>query len=103
MAMNTRLNETQLLALIENSSDAVSLLDEKLFPIYRNPAAYRITGYTLEERLKDNGVDQGALTLSGATTTSLIFSRSFASSTEAVRIQMTLTNGIGADYKSENF
>ncbi len=58
MAMSTSLNETQLLALIENSPDAVSLLDEKLFPIYRNPAAYRMTGYTLEERRKDNGMDQ---------------------------------------------
>ena len=53
-----RLNDRQMLALLDTSSDAISLLDEKLFPVYRNPAAYRITGYTMQDRLEVNGVEQ---------------------------------------------
>jgi len=53
--------------------------------------------------IKVNSVDQGPLTLSNASTTSLIFYRSTATSTEAVRVQMTIASGTSTDYKSENF
>jgi|GEM_PF-663730 len=43
-------NELRLQALIENSSDAITLVDEKLAVLYQSPTAEKLTGYTLEER-----------------------------------------------------
>jgi PAS domain S-box-containing protein len=45
-------SEKRFRALIENSYDVISLMDESLKVIYRSPSATRITGWTNEE-LKD--------------------------------------------------
>ncbi|MES2733716.1 MAG: PAS domain S-box protein [Bacteroidota bacterium] len=43
--------EKKFRAMIENSTDAFVLLDEKLSIIYRSPSAERITGWTNEEQM----------------------------------------------------
>ncbi len=60
-----------------------------------------LTGQSLH--LKDNGVDQGALTLSSARVTSLTFQRIATSVSEAVKISMTIESGSGPSYKSATF
>lgn len=50
MVIATHLNEKLLFALLENSYEAICLLNEELVPFYRSPAAYQITGYTMAER-----------------------------------------------------
>jgi len=54
-------------------------------------------------RLKINGVDQGALTQSKATVTRFVVSRMATTSSEAVRIQLTLESGTSTAYRSANF
>jgi PAS domain S-box-containing protein len=44
-----RLKERRFRALVENDFDAMEILNESARPIYRSPAATRITGYTDEE------------------------------------------------------
>ncbi len=44
-------------ALIENSTDMVTLLDEKGFVLYDSPSIKRILGYTLEEKVGKNSFD----------------------------------------------
>ncbi|MBX4200411.1 hypothetical protein KW790_03065 [Candidatus Parcubacteria bacterium] len=54
-------------------------------------------------RLKDNGVDQGALTQLDSRVTNLIFSLITSSSSQAVRTQMTVESGTSTWYKSKKF
>lgn len=42
-------SEQRFRALVENSSDIISLMDESLRIIYRSPSAERITGWTFDE------------------------------------------------------
>ena len=46
----TRLQERRFRALVENDFDAIVILDEHTRPVYRSPAARRITGYSSEAR-----------------------------------------------------
>ena len=46
----TRLQERRFRALVENDFDAIVILDEHTRPVYRSPAAMRITGYSSEAR-----------------------------------------------------
>lgn len=50
--------ERRFKGLIENGFDVISLLDEEIKPIYRSPAAERITGWTNEERKQIVGVEK---------------------------------------------
>jgi PAS domain S-box-containing protein len=50
-------SERRFRALIENSSDAVTLLDATGGIVYESPSSVRITGYTIEEQLGRNGFD----------------------------------------------
>ncbi len=54
-------------------------------------------------RVRENGSEAGALTLASTTVTSLIFNRFSASSTEGVRITLTLESGTSTSYRSETF
>ncbi len=49
--------EKKFRALIENSSDMVSLLDKNLKPIYRSPSNFRVMGWTDEERGKADAIE----------------------------------------------
>lgn len=46
-----RRNERKFRALIENSSDAISLVDSNGLEIYHSPSCQRILGFTAEERM----------------------------------------------------
>ena len=50
-------SEKHFRALIENSADAITLLDENGLVIYSSPATERILGYTLEERKGKKGLE----------------------------------------------
>jgi PAS domain S-box-containing protein len=50
-------SEKRFRALIENSSDLVSLLDKDLNPIYRSPSSTRVLGWTDKERENSGGID----------------------------------------------
>ncbi|MEK7135098.1 MAG: hypothetical protein AAB780_00125 [Patescibacteria group bacterium] len=54
-------------------------------------------------RLRENGVDAGALTHASTTVTNLVFTRFYATSTEGVRIEMTLESGTSTAYRTETF
>ena len=43
-------NEKRFRILIESSSDIISLLDKNMLPIYRNPSAEKVTGFTASDR-----------------------------------------------------
>ena len=45
-----RLTERKFRALVENDFDAVVILDEQTKPIYRSPAAEKITGFSFDDR-----------------------------------------------------
>lgn len=45
-------NEKRFRALVEDSDDLIGLLDENLVHLYRSPAAEKVSGYTLTDRLK---------------------------------------------------
>ncbi|MBX4189127.1 hypothetical protein KW785_00860 [Candidatus Parcubacteria bacterium] len=53
--------------------------------------------------IKENGVDQGALTQSDAKVTSLIFERLTTTHSEALRTQITIESGTSTHYRSEKF
>ena len=48
-------SEERFRALIENSNDVVSLMDNSFKVFYRSPSAFRITGWTNEEMINSNG------------------------------------------------
>jgi len=50
-------NEKRYRSLIENSAEGITLLNDKLMPIYQSPAVTLITGYDLEERKINNGLE----------------------------------------------
>lgn len=50
--------ERRFRALIENGMEAITLLNEKFLPIYRSPSSSRLTGWTMEDRLKYGIVEQ---------------------------------------------
>lgn len=54
-------------------------------------------------RLRENGVEAGVLTHASTTVTNLVFTRFYATSTEGVRIQMTLESGTSTAYRTETF
>lgn len=56
--LNEALRKRRFRGLVENGFDAISLLDEQLRPIYRSPAAERITGWSNEERTKVVGTEK---------------------------------------------
>jgi PAS domain S-box-containing protein len=56
--MKTNLSQAQLLAIIHNSREAISLMNEKFDVIYRTPSAESMTGWTNEERIKNPAMDQ---------------------------------------------
>lgn len=58
METTSLLNEKQLFALLENSYEAIFLLDEGLNPIYKSPSAYQITGYSREEHKQKNFIGE---------------------------------------------
>lgn len=68
-------------------------------------AAYSTEFYLLDGRIRmrENGADVGALTHASTTVTNLIFSRFYATSTEGVRIEMTLESGTTTSYRTETF
>lgn len=45
-------SEKRFRALVENSADIIVMLDKNFQPVYRSPAAERITGFTMQERLQ---------------------------------------------------
>jgi PAS domain S-box-containing protein len=45
-------HERRFRSLIENGMEVITLMDEHFYPIYRSPASYRLTGWTMEERQK---------------------------------------------------
>jgi len=49
-------SEQRFRKLLENNYESISLIDENLYPIYRSPAADRITGWTTEERQKSGNL-----------------------------------------------
>ena len=51
----------------------------------------------------DNGTDQGPLTGIDTKVTNLVFSRITSTSSQAIRIQVTLQSGTSTAYKSKNF
>ena len=53
--------------------------------------------------LKENGIDIGALTSSSTRVTSLNFIRFASSTSEGVRVLMTLESGTTTDYQMESF
>jgi hypothetical protein len=67
--------------------------------------AYAVEFYLSDGRVRvrENGVDAGALTQASSTVTSLIFNRFSATSTEGVRIEMTVESGTSTAYRSEPF
>ncbi len=50
-------SEKRFRALIENSTDAIALIDAHGKIIYASPATCRITGFTVEEYVKSNGFE----------------------------------------------
>ena len=40
---------------LENNFEIITLYNENFIPFYRSPSADRITGWSLEERIKSNG------------------------------------------------
>ncbi len=56
--MEPNLTLLQLFAIINNSKEAIALLDGNFQPIYRTPSAQAITGWTEEERAKYHAVDK---------------------------------------------
>lgn len=54
-------------------------------------------------RLRENGVEVGSLTHASTTVTNLVFTRFYATSTEGVRIEMTLASGTTTAYRTETF
>lgn len=62
---------------------------------------FYVTGESL--RLKENGVDTGALTSSSTRVTSLIFTRFASSTVEGIRTDITLESGTSTYYKTERF
>lgn len=50
-----RAAEKRFRSIIENGTDAITLVDENFVPLYRSPASERIFGWTLEERKKGKG------------------------------------------------
>ena len=50
-------SEKRFRALLENSSDIISMFDENLNVIYRSKSATRITGWSDEEAMNKNGVN----------------------------------------------
>jgi PAS domain S-box-containing protein len=47
-------SERKFKALVENSSDAITLMDEKGYAIYSSPTAVKMSGFTLEDRQKSS-------------------------------------------------
>jgi PAS domain S-box-containing protein len=56
--MNLERRERRFKGLIENGFDVISILDKDIRPIYRSPAAERITGWSNEERQQVIGVEK---------------------------------------------
>jgi len=54
-------------------------------------------------RMRKDGVDAGALTQASSTVTSLLFTRFSATSTEGVRVEMSVESGTTTAYRSETF
>lgn len=57
IAQEIEKREARFRALIENSSDAIVLMDEHGKMLYSSPSTKRITGYTAEERLGKSAYD----------------------------------------------
>lgn len=53
--------------------------------------------------LRENGIETGALTHASSTVTSLVFSRFYATSTEGIRIQISIESGTTTAYRVETF
>jgi PAS domain S-box-containing protein len=45
-------HERRFQSLIENGMEVITLMDEHFYPIYRSPASFRLTGWTMEDRKK---------------------------------------------------
>ncbi len=60
-----------------------------------------LTGQT--SRIKEAGIDIGPLSSAGARVTSLTFRRIATSTSEAVKIEMTVESGQGQSYRSSSF
>jgi diguanylate cyclase (GGDEF)-like protein/PAS domain S-box-containing protein len=50
-------SEKRFRALIEHSTDAISLIDSSAHVIYESPSVEKLTGYSAEERIGKNGLD----------------------------------------------
>lgn len=57
MAQALKQSEKRFRALIEHSTDAISLIDAKTNVIYESPSVKLLTGYSGEERLGKSGLD----------------------------------------------
>lgn len=68
-------------------------------------SAYSLEFYLTDGRVRvrQNGIEVGALTQASSTVTSLVFERFSATSTEGVRVQMTVESGTSTAYRSESF
>ncbi len=56
--MKKELTKAQLFAIVNNSNEAIALLNENFQPIYSSPSAETITGWTVEERTTYNSTDK---------------------------------------------
>jgi type II secretory pathway pseudopilin PulG len=67
--------------------------------------AYSVEFYLSDGRVRvrENGIEAGALTQASSTVTTLIFSRFSATTTEGVRIEMAVESGTSTAYRSETF
>ena len=68
-----------------------------------NSRAVKFSLSSGQVRLLENGADVGALSVASATVSSLIFTRFYGTSTEGVRIQMTIESGTSTAYRAETF
>ena len=50
--------ERRFKGLVENGFEAISLLDQEMKPIYRSPAAEKITGWSNDERTQVTGIER---------------------------------------------
>ena len=54
-------------------------------------------------RLKEDGVDTGALTASGTVVTNLVFRRFASSTVEGIKTELTIESGTSTHYRTESF
>src|ERR1041385_3348551 len=76
-----------------------------LYSLDQNGATTTVQFYVSNSaiRIKEAGVDAGPLTASNVRVTNLVFRRIATSTSQAVKIEMTLESGTSTNYVSKNF